>query len=374
MRNIVIKKVEGRKDLKKFIEFPENLYKDQPNWIPALHFDERALLNPKKNKAMAYCDACLWLAYKDNKIAGRIAGIINHNANRDWNKKNARFGWIDFIDDIDVAKALLDTVEQWGKEHGMTNICGPLGFTDMDREGMLVEGFENQATLTTIYNYPYYPEYLEKLGYTKDVDWLQESFELPDELPESITKYQKLIEEHSGAHVAPCKTRKQLKRYAYGMFNVINKAFPALYEFTPMNKEQIDNYVKDYVPIINKKYLAAAVNDQDQVLGFALAFPSINKGLLKSKGKLFPTGIFHILHSMRHFDILELWMIGIMPEYQNTGISALIFQYIHQQCLKYGVRKAITNPKLEENKKVQRLFDYYEIKPYMRRRSYKKEL
>lgn len=372
MNQIEIRKVDGRRDLNLFIDFPEKLYKGNQCWVPPIRRDEKKNLNPNKKQAIPFCKLCMWLAYKDGEVVGRIAGIINENANRDWKTKRVRFGWFDFIDDIQVAKALLEKVEQWGKLYGMNEICGPLGFTDMDREGMLIEGFENPASLTTIYNYPYYPKTMQCLGYEKDADWLQRELVVPEKMPDKIEYFKPLVEQHSGAHIKFITSKKEMKKYGEGMFYVVNNTFNKLYEFTPLTKEQIDKYVKSYSPFINKKYFATVVDNNDNLVGFALCFPSINNGLIKSRGRFTPSGICHLISSFFKTKTLELWLIGVLPEYQSTGVSALIFHRIIQQCIENNITRAITNPQLEDNLSALQLFDDFSIKQYQRRRCYKK--
>lgn len=372
--NTVVKQVSSKKDLETFIRFPEKLYKNEPNFIPCLRSDEREILNPKKNKAFEYCEAVYYLAYKDGKVAGRIAGIINHNANKDWNGNTVRFGWIDFIEDFEVCKALVEAVESWGREKGMTHCSGPLGFSDMDKEGMLVEGFENEGTFTTIYNYPYYPKFLEQLGYTKEADWVQEIIRMGDEVPSQFTQFVPLIEKRFNIHVVDAPSGRWLiKHYGKGVFECLNEAFKVLYEFSPMSDEQINTYLKEYAPFLNKDLACVVVDGDDKVIGFCITMPSMSEGYKAANGVLL-RGAFKLLKCLRKINKVEMLLIGILPEYQAKGVSALIFNYLHSNYIRLGIKEAIANPKLETNTKVQRLFDYYEQEPYQRRRSYGKDL
>lgn len=371
---ITIKKVETRSDLKKFIRFPYSLYSGCKNWVPALEGDEYDTLDPRKNAAFEYCDAQCYLAYRDGRIAGRVAAIINRNANREWNQKVVRFGWLDFIEDVEVLRALLDEVARWGKERGCDSLKGPLGFTDMDKEGLLVEGYEHLSPFTCLYNYPYYGEMLEKLGFTKDVDWTQRVVLLGEERP-PMFQFADKIEERFGVKVASCRNTRELRdRYGMSIFHMYNETFAPLFQFTPLTDTQIKRYLETYVPILSVKFVAVAVNEKDEPVGFAFCVPSLSEAVKKSGGKLFPFGFIRILHALRHNDTLEALMIGVLPEYQGKGTTVQMFKYLDENCRKSGIKRLILNPQLEENFNVQSLFEQYETVPYMRRRSYRKDI
>ena len=326
--------------LKEFIRFPLDLYKD--------------------------CDG-------DGKTVGRVAAIINHKANKKWNENTVRFGWIDFVEDIEVARALIDQVVAWGKSKGAEKVKGPLGFTDMDREGLLVEGFENESPFTVIYNYPYYGEYLELLGFTKDVDWTQRCIDLPEQLP-PVLQMAGLVEKRYGVHIYKAESLKQMARRGREMFHVLNDAFAPLYEYSKLSEEQIDGYVKQYVPVLNKDLVAFAVNEEDKLVGFTVTMPHISAAVRKAKGRILPFGWIPILHSLRHNDTVEALLIGVLPEYQAKGAALLMFKYLHENYIRLGIKRMLLNPQLEENHKVQSLFAGYDPKPYQRRRSYVKEI
>lgn len=371
--SISIKEVVTRRQLRSFITFPEKLYKNHPLWVPALISDEFNTLLPKKNAAFKFCEAAYFLAYRDKEIVGRVAAIINHNANKDWNEKIVRFGWIDFIEDYSVVCALLDKVIEWGTERGMTKIKGPLGFSDMDKEGLLVEGFENMPSITCIYNFPYYGKLLEQYGFKKDVDWTQKIIDIPSELPEMF-KYEDLVKKRFGLSVMKPKNNKELAKKGIEVFTVLNNSFSKLYEFTKLSDEQIRQYVKQYIPFVNVDLVCVVLDKDENVVGFSITVPSLSVAMRKAKGRLFPFGFLHILRAMKKNNILEAYMIGVVPEYQGKGVNVLIFSHLHHSALKYGITKMITNPQLEDNYKVQTLFGEYEAKPYMRRRSYKMEI
>ena len=370
--SIHIVKVESHKQLKKFVTFPLKLYKNCENWVPALEGDEYDNFNPKKNGAFDFCEADCYLAYRGDEIVGRVAAIINHKANKD--KKIVRFGWLDFIEDEAVLKALLDTVVAWGKERGCTEIIGPWGFTDMDKEGLLVEGFENLSPFTCLYNFPYYGTMLEKLGYVKDVDWTQRVLLIDSKVPATY-KFSNLIEERYGVHVVQPKSMRQMsKQYGMEIFHMYNDAFAPLMGFSPLTDKQIANYLDTYVPILDKDFVAVAVNEEDQPVGFLFCVPSLSKAVKKANGRLFPFGFIHILKALKKNDTLEALIIGVSPKYQGCGVPLLMFKYLHENCLRRGVDKVILNPQLEENYKVQSLFNGYKTVPFMRRRAYKKEI
>ena len=366
--------VQGREMLKQFIRFPIDLYKDCKNWVPALEGDEYNSLG-EDNPSLAFCERELFLAQRDGKIVGRIAAIINHNANKKWNENTVRFGWLDMIDDFEVAKALVDRVIDWGRERGAQKVKGPLGFTDMDREGLLVEGFEKESPFTVIYNYPYYGEFLERMGFRKDADWTQRIIEFGDTLP-PMMQYADLVEKRYGVHLYRAKTLKQMARRGREMFDVLNSAFAGLYEYSKLSDEQIDGYVKQYVPVLNKDMVAFVVNEQDQLVAFTVTMPHISAGVRKAKGRIFPFGWIHILPQLnpKKNHIAEGLLIGVLPEYQAKGAALLMFKYLHENFNKLGIKHLLLNPQLEDNHKVQTLFGDYNPQEYQRRRSYVKEL
>ena len=368
--SIRIEKVESHKQLKKFVTFPLHLYKDCPNWVPALEGDEYDTFNPEKNGAYDFCEADCFLAYRDNEIVGRVAAIVNHKA--DDTENIVRFGWLDFIEDEEVLRALIDTVADWGQQRGRTEMRGPWGFTDMDKEGLLVEGYEHLSPFTCLYNYPYYGEMLERLGFTKDVDWTQRTLEVSKELP-SMFQFANLIEERFKVHVVQPHSMKEMgNRYGREIFHMYNEAFAPLNGFSPLTDKQIDAYLKTYVPILDKDFVALAVDANDTPIGFIFCVPSLSKAVKKSNGRLFPFGFINILKALKKNDTLEALIMGVMPEYQQCGIPVLLFKYLHENCIKRGIDTIIMNPQLEENYKVQSLFGDYKTTPFMRRRAYKR--
>ena len=372
----ILKVVEGKRDLTKFIHFPEKLYKNDKWWVPALISDEYNTLQASKNPAFDYCEAKLWLALDEKgNVVGRVAGIINHEANKCWNEQTARFGWIDFIEDQEVLDTMLAEVEKWAVDKGMVKLKGPLGFTDLDKEGLLVEGFEQLSPFTCIYNFPYYGPMLEKAGFTKDADWTQRIVTVPDEFPRMM-KLADAIAERAGVHVAQIKNKKELRKEADYLFRkVYNETFAPLYEFAPVNDRQIDQYINSYITILDKDFISIIHDKDERIVAFAITVPSLSKAVQKAKGRLFPFGIFPILKALHRNDTLEALMIGIHPDYQSKGLQVLLFKQIHENVIRRGdIKTMIMNPQLEENIKVQMIFDEYNPQPYMRRRSYIKEL
>ena len=372
---VQIKEVITRSDLKKFIEFPFSIYKENRNWIPPLLMDEYHTLRKEKNPAFEYCQAKYWLAYKDGRLAGRIAGIVNRRYIEKWGNKYARFGWVDFIDDAEVVKALFDTAEGWAKEQGMIGVHGPLGFTDMDHEGMLVDGFDELGTLAAIYNHPYYPRQLEKLGYVKDVDWVEFEVKVPKEIPEKADRISKIVMQKAGVKVLEAKKAKDLLPYAHEMFEVLNQAFAPIYAFVPLTEKQISMYIKQYFSFIMPDYTKILLDSNGKVAGFVIGMPSLSKALQKAKGRLFPFGFIHLLQAVsKKNKQIDLYLGAIRPDLQGKGADALLMTEMSRSAIKNGVISAETNIELEENVKVQSHWKYFESRQHKRRRCYIKQL
>lgn len=371
---LCLQEVRSRRDLRRFITFPEKLYANCPNWVHSLHSDEKNTLGDK-NPALEFCERACYLALRDGEIVGRVAAIVNHKANERWKENVVRFGWIDFIDDAGVVRLLIDAVVAFGKARGCTTIKGPLGFSDLDKEGLMVEGFEHLAPFTVIYNYPYYGDRLEELGFVKDADWTQKIVEIPPaDIPQ--LQYASLVEKRFGLHAVTDMSMKEMgRKYGMDLFHLINTSFAELYEYTPLSDRQIRSYLDVYLPILNKDFVAVIVDADDQVAGFAFCVPSLSKAFRKSKGRLFPFGFIPILRALRKNDTLEALMIGVLPQYQGKGASVLVFKYLLDSCHRYGITRMLANPQLEDNHKVQSVFDgIFENHEFMRRRSYVKPI
>ena len=373
--SIVIKEVVGKRDLKKFIDFPNKLYKKNEYYVPFLFSDERATFTKKSNPAYAFCETKLFLAYIDNKIVGRIAGLINNAANEKWGTNTIRFTRFDFIDDFEVSKALMEKVISWGKERGFTSIMGPIGFTDLDHEGMLVEGFEEMNMSITFYNAPYYIEHMQKLGFFKEVDWVEYQVSVPQETHDKIIRVSERIKERYGYKLVQYKSRKVLMKEAYAAFNVVDEAFSKLFGTVPLTQEIIDKSIKDYIPIVNLKYICTIKDKDDKIVGFGLLVPSIAKALKKSNGRMFPFGVFRLLKALQgKNDILEMFLIGISPEEQSKGLPAIMLAELAKMCKKNNIKYCETGPELENNLAVQSLWKTFETRQHKRRRCWKKEI
>ena len=372
--SVSIVKVDSKSLLKKFIRFPFELYRNCENWVPALDGDEFDTFNPKKNEAYTFSEAECYLAFKDNRIAGRVAAIINHKANALQKKDCVRFGWLDFIEDEEVLTSLIGAVEKFGRERGCTEISGPWGFTDMDKEGALVEGYDKLSPFTCLYNYPYYDTLLRRIGFEKEADWTQNLVKISSEMP-PMFQLADTIEKRYDIHIAKVKSTSDMsKRYGMSVFHLYNESFAPLLNFSPLSDAQIKNYLDTYVPILDPDFAVICVNGDDEPVGFAFCVPTLSKAVKKSGGKLFPFGFLRILRALRKNNTLEALLIGILPEYQGKGASVLMFKAIHENCIRRGITRMIMNPQLEDNFKVQTLFEQYEVEPYMRRRAYRKQL
>jgi hypothetical protein len=367
--------IKTKKEIKKFVKFPLELYKNNMYFVPPILMDEINTFLPEKNPAFEYCRAKFWLAIKDGKTAGRIAGIINDRYIEKWKNKHARFGWLDFIDDEEVSSGLINKVEDWAKSEGMTAIHGPLGFTDLDYEGLLVEGFEELGTLATIYNYPYYPVHLEKYGYKKDVDWVEFEIKVPENIPEVAEKISRFVKDRKKLRVFEAKKAKDLLPYAHGLFNVLNQAFSNLYGFVELSPKQIDKYIKQYFSFIKPDYLKILLDEKNEVAGFVIAMPSLSRALQKSKGKLFPFGFIHLLKAMKSTNkYLDLYLGAIRPDLQGKGADALLITEIARTAIKNKVVSAESNVELEDNYKVQSHWKHFDHRKHKRRRCYIKQL
>ncbi|MDL2238851.1 hypothetical protein LJC69_01185 [Bacteroidales bacterium OttesenSCG-928-K22] len=373
--DIDIREVKTSKDLKNFIWFGINLYINDKFATPTLFFDEKTNLSKKKNPAFEFCDTIMFLAYKDEKIVGRIMGIINPVANKTWNSKYARFGWIEFIDDYEVSKALLDSVTNWAKSKGMEHLQGPMGFTDFDPEGMLVEGFDKFGTLVGIYNYPYYPEHLEKHGFTKDIDWKEYYIKIPEEVPEKFIQAARIAKERYKLSYAKLKSLKDLsKRYGYKLFDLINICYKDLYQYSELNKKQIEFYIKMYLGFLRFDTISLIVDENDQLISFGITIPSLTKALQKAKGRVFPFGWFYLLRALRKSEVIDFYLVAVHPDYQNKGVNAMLFADLIPKYNKCGFKYAESNPELETNLKVSSQWKSFDHETHKRRRVYIKKL
>ncbi|QFQ12909.1 N-acetyltransferase [Pseudoprevotella muciniphila] len=376
--SVEIRKVTTKKELKRFIRFNYELYKGNPYSVPDLYEDIRDTFSKEKNAALEFCEAEYFLAYREGKIVGRVAAIINKRANEAWNQKIVRFGWIDFIDDLEVSTALIDTVKQWGRERGMTEIQGPLGFTDMDAEGMLVEGFDQISTMATIYNYDYYPRHIEQMGMEKAADWVEMKLYVPDAIPEKHQRIAKIVCEKYGLHIVKLNSKKKIREsgIAHEIFRLINEAFKPLFGYSEMTEKQIDQYVKTYLPILDLRMVTLVQNDKDELVAVGISMASLSVALQKAKGKLFPFGWWHLAKALfwKRPDNLDLLLVAVRPDYQKKGANALLFTDLIPVYQKMGFRYAESNPELESNANVQNQWQYFDSEVHKRRRCFKQEL
>lgn len=373
---VVIKEVTSKKELKKFVKFNIDLYKGNPYHVPGLIEEEMVALDKKKNPAFEFCDAIYFLAYKDGKIAGRIAGMINRKSNEVWNQQRARFGFLDFIDDTEVVNALFEVVEKWAAKQGMKEIHGPIGFTDMDHEGMLIEGFDQLGTMAAIYNYPYYPQHMERMGYSKDQDWHEFKIYIPEGIPEKHQRIGEIVKKKYGLKTMKFKKTKEIWPYAQKIFETLNEAYAPLYGFAPLTQKQIDYYVKMYIPMIRLDLVTLIIREEDDtVVGFGISLPSLSKAMQKAKGHLFPFGWIHLLKALKTKPkVIDLYLTGVLPEYQNKGVNALLFNDLIPVYIGLGVEYAESNPELASNNAVQAQWDYFKCEHHKTRRAFIKKL
>jgi len=370
MSTISVIEVKTPDQLKQFVKFPMDLYKNNPYYVPSFINDEINIWNPNENPAMQYSEAKQFLAFKDNKIVGRIAVMINHKEEKELGIRKVRFGWIDFIDDLEVSKALIDTAINYAKEKNIDKIEGPMGFTNLDKAGMLTLGFDKLATMIGIYNHEYYPRHLEKLGLTKEKEWVEFELQFPEILPDKIHKFNELISQKYKLKVLNFKSKEEIIEYVDPMFDLLDETYKHLSTYTPISDEQRKTYKEKYFKLINKDYIVCVADDADQLIAFAITMPSYSTALQKSGGKLLPFGWWHFLKAGKKNDRANFYLIGIHPDYQRRGVTSIIFKEIWKLFRKKGVKYLETNPELEENKSIQLLWQDYNPVNHKRRRTY----
>lgn len=365
-----------KKKLSEFTKFQIDLYDGNPYYVPPLIFDEVKTLSPSLNPAFEFCEAACFMAYRDGVAVGRIAGIINRQVNEASGKKSVRFGFFDFIDDHEVSAALLDAVENWGRKKGMKRMIGPLSFTDLDKEGMLVEGFEELSTMATNYNYPYYPQHMERHGFRKESDWLEFLMEVPDKIPDRYNRIAEIVKQKFGLRVLKYTSRKRVKKeYGHALFHLINEAYKNLYEYSQLSERQIEYYIDQYLSLLNLDLLTLIVDKNGRLVGVGVSMPSMSRALKKSKGRMFPTGWYHLLKGLKgRNDRVDLLLVAIHPDYQNKGANALLFQDLVPHYIANGYKYAESNPEMETNSKVQSQWEYFNTRQHRRRRSYSKKI
>lgn len=365
-----------KSNLKKYTKFGIDLYKGNDYYVPPLIMDDVETLSPDKNPAFDYCKAKSWMAYRDGKPVGRITGIINTVVNERTGKRDLRFGFLDFIDDKEVVDALFDALAEWGRSQGLTSMVGPMGFSDMDHEGMLTEGFEELGTMATIYNYPYYPQHMERMGFHKDAEWVEYRMTVPDKIPEKMLRVAEIVKKKYGVRTIKYTSAKKIKEeYGMALFELINEAYDQLYGYSPLSQRQIEYYIDIYLPILRLENVCLIVDSNDKLIGVGISIPSMSRALQKGRGRLLPTGWIHLLKAMyMHNDVVDLLLVAIKPEYQSKGVNALLFADLLPVYIKNGYRWAESNPELADNENVQLQWQYFEHRQHRRRAAFRKDI
>lgn len=375
---VEIRKLEPtKKELLKFIHFPiDVLYNQSTCYVPDLVSDMLSTFLPSENPAYEFCESAFFMAYRDGKPVGRIAGIINSLVNQREQKQEGRFGFVDFIDDEEVVDALMRAVEQWAKEKGMTCLTGPLGFTDMDPEGCLIEGFDQLGTQATIYNYPYYPKHFERLGFVKDVDWVEFKVIVPEQIPEKMVKIGNIVQHRFNLHLVKMNSTKELvKKYGNEIFALINESYDSLFGYSPLSEKQVKHYINVYLPFLPLDHISLVADANDKLVGVGISVPSLSRALIKSRGRMLPFGWYHMLKAIKHEGrIVDLLLIAVAPEYQSKGVNSLFFVDLIPAFNKRGYEWAETNIELENNENVQKQWQYFDIKQHKRRRAFTKDI
>ncbi|MDR0971229.1 MAG: N-acetyltransferase [Bacteroidales bacterium] len=373
-KTITILEVKDKKGFNAFLKFPYKLFKNDSQWVPSLLMDERTTFNRKKNPALEFCQYKIFLAKIDDNVVGRIVGILNTKSNQIWNQKRMRFGWLDYINDKEVLEALLSAVEQWAKKEGMDEVVGPMGFTDMDKEGMMVEGFDIDCPMACYYNPSYYPLLIEQLNYRKEVDWVQYQMAASQPIPEKLARVNQAIKDKYKLKIVEKLKKKEIvRRYGNKLFQTINASFKDLFGYVPLNDRQIDFYVKQYFPFIDIRLVCFIVDENDDIVAFGVSMPSLSEALRKGKGKLFPFGWYYLLKALKNFEKIDLYLNGVSPLWQNKGIHSLYYVEMNKRYIALGSKTAIANPQLETNQASQ-IWEKYDSKLAIRRRAYIKQI
>jgi len=372
--DIQIKEVTTLKELKQFVRFPLKLYKKSPYWVPALTFDELNTLRRDRNPAFENSEARYWMAYRDGRPVGRVAAILNRKHIEKWKQKYMRFGWLDFMDDPAIPAALMGEVEAWAREAGLEAVHGPLGFTDLDREGMLVDGFDKVATLSTYYNHPYYPKHMEQLGYTKDTDWMEYEITVPAEPDPTIARIADIAKRRYKLHLLEARSKKDLLQYAGEIFDILDEAYAHLYGTVPLTRKQVDAYVKQYFGFVQPDFVPVVLDEEGKMVAFGITMPSLSAALQKSRGELFPFGFVHFMKALNTYERFDLYLIAVRKEYQTKGVNAILMDRMNQVFNKLCVKQVESNQELENNANVQGQWKYYERRQHKRRRVFIKRL
>ena len=374
---VIIKEVTTKRDLRRFVQFGIDLYKGNPYFCPPIVFDELNAFNQQGNPALEVCDFVVYMAYRNDEIVGRIVGIVNHRANEAWKVKKCRFGWFECIDDYEVFKALLDAVAEWGRSKGMELLNGPVGFTDFDHQGLLLEGFEYNSPMASLYTHPYNIAHYERYGLRKEADWIEYQIYPPKEAPERMRRFASIVAERCKLHTVKVKGVRELKkRYGYSYFDVVDTAYQKLYNFQPLTEKQKQYYCKMYFPVLNFDFVTIVANEKDEIVAVGLGMPSLSEALRKCKGRLFPFGWYHLLKALKSKKIsdFDLLLIAVRPDYQDKGVTAMIFDEMTPYFQKYGIQRVETTSILETNHKSLANFSDFDHIQHKRRRAFVKEL
>lgn len=374
---VTVKPIEPTKaNLKAYVKYGIDLYRGNDYFVPPLIVDEINTLSPKNNPAFEHCEAQCFMAYRDGKPVGRITALINNLVNAKEGSRAMRFGWVDFIDDNEVVDALFKAAEEWGRQRGCSSIIGPMGFSDLDHEGMLIDGFEEMGTMATIYNYPYYPEHMERMGYAKDVDWVEYRMKVPDAIPDKYMRIADIVRRKFKLRTIKFTSRKKIKeQYGLALFELINEAYADLYGYSPLSRRQIDYYIDEYLNILRLEDVSVVVDENDKLVAVGISMPSLSQALRRSGGKFMPFGWYHLLRAIKgHTDVVDLLLVAVKPEYQSKGVNALIFCDLIPAYIANGYKYAESNLELEGNESVQKQWEYFERRQHRRRRAWKKSL
>jgi GNAT superfamily N-acetyltransferase len=375
--SVTIKPITPNNDaLRQYVKFGIDLYKGNQYFVPPLISDEIATLSPDKNPAFEFCDAQSFIALRNGEIVGRITALINRTANAKFDEKNMRFGWVDFIDDQEVVDALFKAAAEWGRERGMNKMVGPMGFTDLDHEGMLTFGFDEAGTMATIYNYAYYPEHMERMGFEKEVDWVEYRMTVPDSVPDKYQRIANIVAQKYSLRNLKFTSRSKIKKqYGKALFELINEAYDGLYGYTALTPKQIDSYIEEYIGVLRLQDVSIVVDKDDKLVAVGIAMPSLSNALRRGQGKLFPTGWWHLLKAIQgKTDVVDLLLVAVKPEYQSKGVNALIFNDLLPGFIANGYKYAESNLELEENESVQKQWEYFERRLHRRRRAWQRSI
>lgn len=372
---IQVKKLQSKRELRDFVKFQFKHFENNPYWVPPIISEELEVFDTDKNPAYKHADASFFMAYKDGKAVGRIAVIINWLEVKEQNKPKIRFGWFDVVDDLDVTKALLARVEEIGRSNGLKFMEGPVGFSNMDKAGLLVDGFEELNTMITWYNYPYYKEHFSKLGFEKANEWVEYKITIPQEGPsEKVKKFSELIMKRNNLHIIRFKEKTEILAYADEMFNLLNATYSKLSTFVPVQPEQIEYFKKKYIPYIHLDFINCIGDPDGKLVAFAITMPSYSRALQKANGSFYPWGWYHLLKASKNNNRAAFYLIGIKPEFQNKGLTAIIFKEMNDVFNRHGITQVETNPELIENKAVQALWNSYESRQHKRRMTFRREI